>query len=93
VRPWKKRGCRVKVKLLFPRLCGDAHGWKEGTEFTVEDTKGGVLLKADRKDNFPTATIDQVAGCLKYDGPPKTIEDMQAGIDEAMRERWERKSK
>jgi AbrB family looped-hinge helix DNA binding protein len=82
-----------KGQLIIPKAIRDAHGWKEGTEFTVEDTKDGVVLKPERTRLFPKKTIEEVAGCLKYDGPPKTLEDMQRGIDEAMRERWERKSK
>jgi AbrB family looped-hinge helix DNA binding protein len=82
-----------KGQIIIPKAVRDAHGWTEGTEFTVEDTKGGLLLKPERRSELPKTTIDQVAGCLKYDGPPKTIEDMERGIDEAMRERWERKSK
>jgi hypothetical protein len=26
---------------------------------------------------FPTATLDEVAGCLAYHGEPKTLEDME----------------
>lgn len=37
-------------------------------------------------------TLDDLYGCLPYEGPPKTLEDMQRGMDEAMAERWKRKS-
>jgi AbrB family looped-hinge helix DNA binding protein len=81
-----------KGQVIIPKAVRDAHGWREGMEFTVEDVAGGIVLRPS-KIGSPKTTIDQVFGCLKYDGPPKTIEDMDAGIDEAMRERWERKSK
>jgi hypothetical protein len=35
----------------------------------------------------PPTTLDQVAGCLKYDGPALTIEEMDEGIRRAIRRR------
>lgn len=29
---------------------------------------------------FPPSTIDEVSGSLRYDGPPLTLEDMDAAI-------------
>lgn len=82
-----------KGQIVIPKSVREAHGWGEGTEFTVEDGADGVRLRASKRALFPPTTIDEVIGCLKYDGPPRTIEDMQRGIDEALRERWERKRK
>ena len=82
-----------KGQLIIPKTIRDAHGWVEGTEFTVEDTNDGIVLKPDRQPLFPKKSIEEVIGCSGYKGPPKTLEDMQRGIDEAMSERWERKRK
>lgn len=40
----------------------------------------GILLK--RKKLFPETKLDDVAGCLKYQGKAKTLED----IDNAIRQ-------
>lgn len=80
-----------KGQLVIPKAVRDAHGWKEGTEFTVEATRDAIVLRPKRL--FPRTTVDQVFGSAGYKGPPKTIEDMNAGIDEALKERWERKSR
>jgi hypothetical protein len=55
---------------------------------TVEDTPEGVLLKA--APLFESTTTDQVYGCLKYDGAAKTLEEMDAAVDAAIRERHAR---
>jgi len=78
-----------KGQVVIPKEVRDAHGWGEGTEFTVEDCEDGILLRP--KPLFKPTTIEEVFGCLQYDGPPKTIEEMNAAIDEEMRRRWERK--
>ncbi len=80
-----------KGQIIIPKAVRDAHGWKEGTEFTVEASRQAIVLRPKRL--FPRTTVDQVFGSAKYDGPPKTIEEMNAGIDEALRERWERKGR
>jgi AbrB family looped-hinge helix DNA binding protein len=82
-----------KGQIIIPKAVRDAHGWGEGTEFTVEDTNDGIVLRPERKRLFPKKTIEEVIGCSGYMGPPKTLEDMKRGVDEAMRERWDRKRK
>ena len=38
-----------KGQLIIPKAVRDAHGWGEGTEFTVEDTKDGIVLNLWRR--------------------------------------------
>lgn len=82
-----------KGQVIIPKNVRDAKGWRAGDELVVEERADGVLLR--RKSVFKAASLDEVAGCLKryYDGPPRTIEEMEAGIDSALRERWERNSR
>jgi hypothetical protein len=49
-----------------------------GTRFIVEDTLDGVVLKPEPV--FAPTTLDAVFGCLGYDGPAKSVEDMNAAI-------------
>ena len=44
----------------------------------VEETADGVLLKS--APYFAPTKLDDVAGMLKYDGPPISLEDMDAAI-------------
>ena len=78
-----------KGQVVLPKsLRHDLH-WTAGTSLTVERHDDSVVLR--RKDALRPTTIDEVAGCLKYDGPPISLADMERGVDEAMQERWERK--
>ena len=78
----------TKGQLILPKAVRDQLNWKPGTQLTIEQTPDGVVLRS--KPLFPATTDDQVFGCLKYDGPAKTLEEMDAGIDDAIRERHAR---
>lgn len=77
-----------KGQVVIPKELRDAKGWKPGDELIVEDRPDGVLLK--RKSPFKATTLDEVSGCLKphYSGPPRTIEEMNAAVDEMFRREW-----
>jgi len=77
-----------KGQVVLPTELRKRLHWQAGTKLIVEETPDGVLLKAAAV--FPETTIDQVFGCLKYDGPPKSLEDMEAGIDAAIKEKHAR---
>lgn len=75
-----------KGQVILPKAIRDAHGWRAGLEFSIEDRDGGVLLR-------PLAyaspkTVDDLLGCVRYRGPRRTIEEMDAGVlEEAKRHR------
>ena len=77
-----------KGQIVLPKTIREAKKWKAGTEFIVEDRPEGILLRP--APFFPRTTLDQVAGCLKYAGPPLTIEDMDKAIAEEVRRRYAR---
>jgi AbrB family looped-hinge helix DNA binding protein len=77
----------TKGQIVLPKSIRDAHAWRPGAKFTVEETKDGILLRP--VPLFPRTTIDQVIGCLK---PPKgmkppTEAQMRAAIARGVRER------
>ena len=71
-------------QITLPIALLKAHGWKPGTQFIVTGTPDGILLKPFKW--FPETTHADVWGCLKYDGPPKTIEDMNEAIAKGVKE-------
>lgn len=77
-----------KGQVVIPKAVRDAHGWREGTEFTVEAEKGSLVLRPVKP--FPRKTVDEVYGSAKYEGPPKTIKEMNEGVEEAAAEMWKR---
>jgi AbrB family looped-hinge helix DNA binding protein len=68
----------IKGQVILPKaICEERH-WPAGTELTVEDTPEGVLLKA--KPAFAPTRPKDVFGSLSYEGPAKSIADMEARI-------------
>ena len=67
-----------KGQVIIPKSSRDAHHWEAGQELVVIDTPEGVLLKAARP--VPSATLEELAGCLKYTCPVKSLEEMEEAI-------------
>jgi AbrB family looped-hinge helix DNA binding protein len=76
-----------KGQVIIPKAVRERQGWAPGTELEVEDQGDAVLLRPARL--FPPTTYEEVRGCLKYDGPPRTIEEMDEGIEIEARRMWE----
>ncbi len=80
-----------KGQMVLPSSIRQARNWGAGTELKVEDTPAGVLVNAVEKQSpFPPTRFEDVAGSLKYDGPPLTLEDMDRSISEMALERHAR---
>ena len=76
-----------KGQVIIPKAVRERQGWQPGTELEVEDQGDVVVLR--RAPLFPRTTLEEVRGCLKYDGPPRTVEEMDQGIAEHIRQMWE----
>jgi len=76
-----------KGQIIIPKWLRDANQWKPGTEFVIINTGSGVLFKPSQP--FPATTLEEVVGCLPYDGPPHTVEEMNEAIEIAIREQWD----
>lgn len=75
-----------KGQVIIPKALRDNHRWEEGQELIAIDLGDGILLKP--KKPFPETTLDTVAGCLKYQGIPKSLEDMENAIRQGVEELW-----
>ncbi len=65
----------TKGQVVLPKTIRTARAWGPGTEFTVEETQDGILLRPARR--LPVTTLDDVVGCLKYKGKPKSLSTAQ----------------
>jgi AbrB family looped-hinge helix DNA binding protein len=77
-----------KGQVILPKSIREAHRWQPGTEFIVESTAEGVLLRPVKP--FPSTRIEDVAGCLRHRGKPKTLEQMEAAIGAEVKARHDR---
>jgi AbrB family looped-hinge helix DNA binding protein len=75
-----------KGQVIIPKAVRERHGWQPGVELEVEDRGDVVVLRP--ANPFPPTTIEEVYGCLKYDGPPFTVEEMNEAIEREARRMW-----
>jgi AbrB family looped-hinge helix DNA binding protein len=76
----------TKGQIILPKNLRVSRGWEPGTEFTVEETGDGILLRPAA--HFPGANLEEVAGCLRSRRRSKTAAQMRGAIGrEAIRRR------
>jgi AbrB family looped-hinge helix DNA binding protein len=73
-----------KGQIIIPKRLREEYNWQAGVEFIVINTGNGILLRP--KNPFPETTIEEVTGCLTYDGPPISITEMDEAISRRIRE-------
>lgn len=78
----------TKGQIVLPKNIRASRAWGPGTEFTVEEAGGGILLRP--ASSFPEASLDQVAGCLRSRRRTKTTAQMNAAIDREVIRRHDR---
>jgi AbrB family looped-hinge helix DNA binding protein len=75
-----------KGQVVLPSSIRAARKLKTGARFAVEDTREGILLRP--LSPFPQTRIEDVCGMLEYDGPARSIEEMDAAVSAMFRKRW-----
>ncbi|MDE0057018.1 MAG: AbrB/MazE/SpoVT family DNA-binding domain-containing protein [Defluviicoccus sp.] len=73
-------------QVTLPKAIRRALRWEAGMRLIVENTTEGVLLKPE--PIFPETRPEDVYGCLAYDGPPRTLEEMDAAVLEEAARRY-----
>ncbi len=84
----------TKGQVIIPKAVRDQLGAAPGTQYAVEIDRGAIRLvpRAAYKSRLPAATLDEVVGCLKYEGPPISVDDMRAAVRKRAAERFMRSS-
>ena len=82
-----------KGQLVLPKSVRDAFDLGPGSEVEIESAGDSIVLRplAKKSGSRRVYTLDEVAGMLKYDGPPVSIRDMDRAIKEEVRRRWHAK--
>ena len=68
----------TKGQVILSKAICQTLGWRAGTRLVVENRPEGVLLRPEPA--FAETRPEDVFGCLAYDGPPKSVPDMQTGV-------------
>jgi AbrB family looped-hinge helix DNA binding protein len=78
----------TKGQIILPKSIRTSRAWTPGTEFTVEETGDGILLRPAGR--FPETDLDQVAGTLRATRKPKSLAAMHTAIGHQVRRRRDR---
>lgn len=70
-------GITSNGQTTLPKAVLEALGVKPGDHVRYAILDGKVMI-------LPARPVSRLFGALKYDGPPKTLEDMDRGITEAV---------
>ncbi len=76
----------TKGQVILPKVLRERLQWDAGTRLVVEHTADGVLLRPMTAVFVPTRPED-VFSSLRYDGMPKSVADMDAGLAEEVKRR------
>jgi AbrB family looped-hinge helix DNA binding protein len=68
----------TKGQVVIPRALRESLGLVAGTKFDVRSEHGVLVLRP--LSPLRTTTLDEIVAVLKYDGPRKSLEEMDAGI-------------
>ncbi len=75
-----------KGQVVIPKSVREAHRWAPGTEFTVEDTPQGILLKP--RQLFAETRLEDGLGCAGYRGQTLSPEEIERRLAEDLSRNW-----
>jgi AbrB family looped-hinge helix DNA binding protein len=78
----------TKGQIVLPKNIRASRAWGPGTEFLVEESGDGILLRP--AGCFREADLDEVAGCLRSKRKPKTTAQMESAIVREVKRRHDR---
>jgi AbrB family looped-hinge helix DNA binding protein len=88
VLPMETTRLSTKGQIVLPKNIRISRAWTPGTEFTVEETGDGILLRPAGR--FPRADLDDVVGCLQSKGKSKTLAQMSTAVGREVIRRHDR---
>lgn len=70
----------TKGQVVLPKPLRDRRHWVSGTQLVATDHPDGILLSLAPRARV--TTLSDVIGCVKYEGRPKSLDDMARGVAE-----------
>jgi AbrB family looped-hinge helix DNA binding protein len=88
VLPMETTRLSTKGQIILPKGIRDSRAWGPGTEFEIEETGDGILLRPAAR--FPDTNLEEVAGSLRSSRKSTTPAQMSAAIVREVRRRHDR---
>lgn len=79
-----------KGQIIIPKPIRTRYNWLPGQKFETVETSEGILLKP--AGPFPRTNIEEVASCLTYTGPVKSLKEMADAISEGVKRNFHDRS-
>ena len=81
------------ASITLKNIPEDLHAlYKRRAKKNSRSLQAEILLalaeRAEDAEEERKVEVDDVIGMLKYDGPPISVEEMNAGVDKMFRETW-----
>jgi len=73
----------TKGQVVLPSSIRTQLGLVPGSELEVTTDGEAVILR--RASRFGVVTLDDAVGCVKYDGPARSVDEMAAGVAKMFR--------
>jgi bifunctional DNA-binding transcriptional regulator/antitoxin component of YhaV-PrlF toxin-antitoxin module len=70
-------------KVILPKALRTVQRWEPGQELIAIEVGDGILLKP--KKPFQETSLEEVAGCLKYQGEPKSLDELDDAIRQGVK--------
>ena len=77
-----------KGQVVIPKALRDARKWQVGMSLTVEEVPQGLLIRPAKPPLFPPTKLEDLMGCLKYDGPKLSVAEIDRKMVAAFRKNW-----
>ncbi len=77
-----------KGQVILPKAIRENYHWLAGTELEIEECPDGIVLR--QKKPVPTTSLRDVVGCAGYQGPAKSLGEMEDAIARGVSERHAR---
>jgi AbrB family looped-hinge helix DNA binding protein len=74
----------TKGQLVIPKEIRERHGWTPGCRLEVEDRGDAVVIR-EAVAAPPATRLEDLVGCLGYEGPVVSVEQMDEAIAEGAR--------
>lgn len=75
-----------KGQVVLPKEIRERLYWGKGTELEADVEGQAVVLRPVAVGGC--TTLDDLVGCIAYEGPPVTLAEMDAGVESAARKMW-----
>jgi AbrB family looped-hinge helix DNA binding protein len=83
----------AKGQIVIPKAVREALNWPPGTQLEVERLGGAVTLRPVAKKRGRLTIEEFVARRPKYEGPPKSLEEIDDAVAAAMSEHFRKEYK